>query len=104
MFRTPQLILFTGLVELDLSENLLAQLEGEQLEESYSTSGLFSEDFDDIQELSLNITTSAGLTRLGFLHDLLQLRLLNLASNQLTHLSALAFVSQTQLRQLILSR
>lgn len=94
----------TGLVELDLSENLLAQLEGEQLEESYSTSGLFSEDFDDIQELSLNITTSAGLTRLGFLHDLLQLRLLNLASNQLTHLSALAFVSQTQLRQLILSR
>lgn len=92
----------TGLVELDLSENLLAQLDGEQLDESYSTSGLFSEDFDDIQELSVNTPTAT--TRLGFLHDLSQLRLLNLASNQLTSLSASVFVSQTQLRQLILSR
>lgn len=88
----------TGLVELDLSENLLTRL-GEQLDETYTGEQL-GEDLEDIQELSVNATGSKG----SFLHDLSQLRSLNLASNQLTHLAGFIFEAQVQLRQLILSR
>lgn len=71
----------TGLIELDLSENLLAELA-----DSNSSSYSGSSEVDT------------------FLRDLNQLRQLSLASNKLTRLEAFAFRSLIQLRQLDLSR
>jgi len=91
----------TGLIELDLSENLVVR---------------FEESFDDGAELgdqdgaelaaseSESLRTRFSGKRGSFLQDLGQLRLLNLASNKLKKLEKFAFSPLTQLRQLYLSR
>lgn len=94
----------TGLIELDLSENLISSLK--------SKFQVSPKPEQDLQSSQWNLVTKpehrldkSNLAESSFLNsDLSQLRHLNLASNQLIKLENFAFSQLGQLRQLILSR
>lgn len=122
----------TGLIELDLSDNLISKLTGDQL--INSESDYAKDDESDINLMkgldSLNETNTENkmlssssssleqqqqttamskrryksFSRKSFLQNLSQLRQLNLTSNQLTKIEEFTFSPMTQLRQLFLSR
>lgn len=113
-----------GLIELDLSENLISNLEIFNYHYNNSTSKNHesspSEDQDNEEDdKSTSKAPSLSTSRTGsqhnnninnnkhdgsFLKHLGKLRILNLSSNQLKKLDKFAFSSLTQLRQLILSK
>lgn len=118
----------TGLVELDLSENSISRFDDQVIDDSISErlelsfaqldndeSELISK--ESAQEIGLPIVnrlqhrtkaTIDGRNSLNlsstFLQDLPQLRVLNLASNDLIALAKFTFSPLTQLRQLYLSK
>lgn len=93
----------TGLIELDLSENLISRFD-DQLDFDPEQRQEFQED-DSKSEEKLRAETWDKGTKVArsFISHLTQLRQLNLNSNQLTCLSAFAFSPLRQLRQLLLS-
>lgn len=105
----------TGLVELDLSENMISGFDDKLIVEGNHNAT------DSVDSLAVVIdqrtstnhrqVVGAGRRREGrihgvrtFLQDLTQLRQLNLASNRLTRLDEFTFSPLTQLHQLYLSR
>lgn len=124
----------TGLIELDLSDNLISKLtDDDQLitskadhvkdDESDTNliKGLDSLKDTKMENRTLSSSSSSSFEhqqqmtamskrryklfkRKSFLQDLTQLRQLNLTSNQLTEIGQFVFSPMTQLRQLFLSR
>lgn len=96
----------TGLVELDLSENLISKFDEQQMNENDSSEDLRLEDFEDLKNKSSKLAeqTSGSERAKTFLQDLSQLRHLNLASNQLERIEKFTFAPLTQLTKLTLSR
>lgn len=96
----------TGLIELDLSNNLMTELTFSEHQSQLTISNLSMVDSDsgDNMIATANNTHIVNRLKRSFLYDLVTLRQLNLASNQLTELEAYTFVRLGQLRQLILSK
>lgn len=100
----------TGLIELDLSDNLLERLEASKAETTTATVPENDEERAKHSEISKTSSSKTNQTRVNalatgsFLQDLAQLRQLNLNSNKLRRLAGFAFSLVAQLRQLYLSR
>lgn len=110
----------TGLIELDLSENLISSLSYDRVmindhskADSISDEGDSNNNNTFLEETKENLSLSfekqqQKRERLfygkSFLQDLSQLHLINLTSNQLTSIERYTFSPLTQLRQLYLSR
>lgn len=113
----------TGLVELDLSENLISSFDYYQVFDSISENeepsaahrDRAAAEVGDREPFERRLASIGGSRQAGadddssqngstFLQDLTQLRVLNLASNQLITLERFTFSSLAQLRQLYLSR
>jgi len=101
----------TGLIELDLSENLLSRFDEqfESREEEVEEEASFRDEkhSEEHQETSRNEGSPeerSNKSAKSFLHHLVQLRQLNLNSNQFTSLGENCFSPLSQLRQLFLSR
>lgn len=91
----------TGLVELDLSYNIISELESDVKTKDQQTvidNNTRTRRIEEEEDENGNgkVTT--------FLNDLIHLRTLNLANNKLTSLKGSPFVALSQLRQLYLSR
>lgn len=118
----------TGLVELDLSDNLMPDLGPADITNHHQQQITSNDDENRAEQQQLNTKTNRSSSsskqqktekkvknyssktinlraqKSTFLSDLTQLRQLSLASNQLTKLEEFAFSPAKQLRQLYLSR
>lgn len=103
----------TGLIELDLSENLISDLSSAAAASSSAEEAQAqaegeaeAEEEEEARSKQMQFVSprKKKKKKITFLSPLAQLRQLNLASNQLTRLGEFAFSPAKQLRQLYLSR